>query len=718
MLQSHFRAHTSRFSTQQQIAAGRKTAAASGALTAAGPLILLFGPGESLLWKQRLFGAGIETSIETLCAAALLTAGGLLLAARPSWGRGLATAGLAAGFTAHLNSLLSSPGMLLTAVLVCGLALMGIWRGGQLRHYSLLALHPASLMSRARAACLTALGGWLFAVLTRRGTDPWMVAAGAASLGLATLFAVFWLRRMHRMRALRWKGALHGQGAVRWKWIVGVSVAVLAAVALAWPHRELTLTLAAILPAAALVLTLLMGPADPALRLKSEAWTVESEGWNDTLFHQPARLLVTTFGALCVLGTLLLSLPISTTRPEGISVIDAAFTAVSAVCVTGLIVLDTPRDFSGFGQAAILLLIQLGALGIMTFSTAALGLLGRRLSLRHEAAVAGTLSAEGRHDLFRALRRLLTITVSAELIGTAVLGSLFVREGDAPLYAFWRGLFTAVSAFCNAGFALQSDSLISYQGNAWILHTVALLIMLGGLSPAAIAALPALLGRRRVAVQVKLAFCASLALWVGGALAITAIEWNNSLGGLSFFGRLHNGWLQSVTLRTAGFNSIDIAAAHPPVLTLMMLWMFIGGSPGGTAGGIKTTTAAVLALAVAAAVRGRSEVVAFQRRISTETVYKAAAVATLGLATAMAALVAVQLTQDLPGVMAPFEVVSALGTVGLSIGGTARLDAVGKIIILLTMFMGRVGPLTLFLFLSDRFSKSVWEFPEERIDVG
>jgi trk system potassium uptake protein TrkH len=465
------------------------------------------------------------------------------------------------------------------------------------------------------------------------------------------------------------------------------------------------------LPATALLLTFARAPAEAALRYEPAG------GW-DMVVHQPARLLVVTFLALCVLGTLLLSLPISSPHAAGISLVNAAFTAVSAVCVTGLIVLDTPVDFTGFGQAAILLLIQLGGLGIMTFSTAALGLLGRRLSLRYESAVVSALSVQGRHELFRDLRRLLTITFSAELIGTAVLSSLFAVEGEAPRQALWRGLFTSVSAFCNAGFALQSDSLIGYQRNPWILHTVALLIIIGGLSPAVVAALPDLLLRRRVAVQIKLAVVSTLVLLAGGAIAVTAIEWNNTLANLSLFDRLHNGWFQSVTLRTAGFNSIDIAAVHGSMLTLMMVWMFIGGSPGGTAGGIKTTTAALLALAVAAAIRGRWDVTVFRRRITTETVYKAAAIATLGFSMALLSLMALQLTQDLPGAQAPFEVVSALGTVGLSIGATARLDEVGKILIMATMFAGRVGPLTLFLFLSDRFSKSAWEFPDERIDVG
>jgi trk system potassium uptake protein TrkH len=659
-------------------------------------LLILDRAGADPLSGQRLFGVGASTA----GAALLLAAGGVLLLRRHRWGQTLATAGVLAEFSIHIDSLLRSPELFLAAALACALVLLGVWGGPRVwRHYSLLALHPDSLRSRARGSCWAALGGWLLVVLSRREVGPGIVAAALAAFGVVAVFTVQWLWRAQRFRP------------VPWKRVLAAGLAILGGIALAWPHLELAMTVAALLPAAALLLTFVRPPAEAALRYEPAG------GW-DMVVHQPARLLVITFLALCLLGTLLLGLPLSSTRPAGISLVNAAFTAVSAVCVTGLIVLDTPVDFTGFGQAAILLLIQLGGLGIMTFSTAALGLLGRRLSLRYEGAVVSALSVQGRHELFRDLRRLLTITFSAELIGTAVLSSLFAVEGDAPRQALWRGLFTSVSAFCNAGFALQSDNLIGYQRNPGILHAVALLIIIGGLSPAVVAALPDLMRGRRVPVQIKLAVVSTLALLAGGAIAVTAIEWNSTLANLSFFDRLHNGWFQSVTLRTAGFNSIDIAAVHGSVLTLMMVWMFIGGSPGGTAGGIKTTTAALLALAVAAAVRGRWDVTVFRRRIATETVYKAAAIATLGFSTALLSLVALQLTQDLPGAEAPFEVISALGTVGLSIGATARLDEVGKILIMATMFAGRVGPLTLFLFLSDRFSKSAWEFPEERIDVG
>ncbi len=681
----------------QQLVGGRTVAATSGVLTACAPLLLVLDrAGADPLSGQRLLGIGLSTAAATL----LMGSGGALLLRKHRLGQVLATAGVVAAFGIHIGELLDAPALFLATVLACGLLLLGVWTGQRgVRHYALLSLHPDSLVSRVRGSCLTALAGWLLIVLTRRLVGPGIVTAALGTFTVATVFAAQWLWRAQRFRPVRWKA------------IAAAGLAILIGIVLSWPHRELAMTVAAMLPAVALLATFLRPPDEEALRY-------EPTGWWDMVVHQPARLLVVTFLALCVLGTLLLSLPISSTRAAGISLVNAAFTSVSAVCVTGLIVLDTPVDFTGFGQAAILLLIQLGGLGIMTFSTAALGLLGRRLSLRYEGAVVSVLSVQGRNELFRALRLLLTVTFSAELIGTAVLSSLFVTQGDAPRQALWRGLFTAVSAFCNAGFALQSDNLVGYQHNPWVLHTVALLIIAGGLSPAAVAALPDLWRGRRVSVQTKLVLVSTFVLLVGGAVAFTAIEWNNSLANLGFFDRLHNGWFQSVTLRTAGFNSIDIGTVHGAVLTLMMVWMFIGGSPGGTAGGIKTTTAALLVLAVMAAIRGRWEVTIFRNRIATETMYKAAAIATLGFSTALLSLVALQLTQDLPGAMAPFEVLSALGTVGLSIGATARLDEVGKIIIMATMFAGRVGPLTLFLFLSERFSKSSWEAPEERIDVG
>jgi trk system potassium uptake protein TrkH len=305
-------------------------------------------------------------------------------------------------------------------------------------------------------------------------------------------------------------------------------------------------------------------------------------------------------------------------------------------------------------------------------------------------------------------------------VGAVLLAVAFAAQGDDPAMALWRGVFTSISAFCNAGFALQSDSLMSYQHSPLILHTVGGLIVVGGLSPLAVLALPAVIRRSSspVSAQALLALSAAGVLLVGGFLFMVAFEWNESLRGLGIVDKLHNAWFQSVTLRTAGFNSVDIAVVAPATFTFMLLWMFIGGSPGGTAGGVKTTTVSVLALSVFQTIRGQWTLEAFGKRIPERTRAKAAVVVSIAVLTGLTALIGVLLTQNMPTRMATFEVVSALGTVGLSIGGTAELDGIGKAIIIVCMFVGRVGGLTLLMFLSSRRAPPRLGRPEEEIDVG
>ena len=219
-------------------------------------------------------------------------------------------------------------------------------------------------------------------------------------------------------------------------------------------------------------------------------------------------------------------------------------------------------------------------------------------------------------------------------------------------------------------------------------------------------------------VQTRLVLWTTGILLVVGTALFGASEWNNALAGMGTWDKLHNAWFQSVTLRTAGFNSVDFEFIRPATVTLCVLWMFIGGSPGGTAGGIKTTTFALLALAVTATVRGHRSVTAFGRTIPHTTVYRATAVVTVGLLSLVLVLLAIQLTQEAEPVPALFEVASALGTVGLSMGTTGVLDTVGKIIIMVAMFAGRVGSLTLFVFLMARRSTELWRLPEETVDIG
>lgn len=447
---------------------------------------------------------------------------------------------------------------------------------------------------------------------------------------------------------------------------------------------------------------------------------LERARWWGPLVENPERLFVGTFLVLCILGTILLALPQSSSSGQSFGLVDAAFTATSAVCVTGLIVLDTPVALSGFGQSVVLILIQVGGLGIMTFSTVALWVLGRRMSLRHEGAVASLLGPEDRGDLVAAAKRILVFTVTTELLGATILTAAFLAQGRTLGQAVWQGVFTAVSAFCNAGFALFSDSLVSYQRSPVVLHTMGILILLGALSPACVFALPRLFGRFRapISAQIRLALSATAVLLVAGFVLILAIEWNRTLAGLSPLDRLQNAWFQSITLRSAGFNSLDLNGVHPATFTLMLVFMFIGGNPGGTAAGVKTTTIAVLVLSALQAMRGIWTLEIFGRTIPERTRAKAAAIVVIAVASGIVALSAVLLTQKMPTRLAVFEVVSALGTVGLSLGGTNLLDGVGKAVIIVCMFVGRVGGLTMLMFLNSRRVPPTLGRPVEEMDVG
>ncbi len=667
----------------------------TGLLASLGPLAFI--TAAAMQGSDRLAASEWSGGISTACAA-LITTGGFLLTRQPAAGRLLATAGLCL-FSVHLAVPLSQSPALTLTIALCVLSLLAIlWAADPGRVISARfgsVLPHEALAKRARISSYVYLLTWFVGVAAEFASNLQTIAATAASFGIAWFF----------LARLLWDKRTEGRR--RPDWFLALSAAVAASGALGW-SASAVLTVAA----ASVGVVLLVS------RSAERSGPLQPSGLWDLVLAYPARLLVVTFLLLCTIGTVALALPGSSSSGRSVGLLDAAFTAVSAACVTGLIVLDTPNAFGFSGQLALLVLIQLGGLGIMSFSTAAFGLLGRRLSLRHEGSVAGLIGERDRGDLFNALRRLLALTFGAEAAGAILLAALFITEGDTVWQALWRGLFTAVSAFCNAGFALQSDNLVSYQNNGFILHIVAALIVVGGLSPTVALAAPRLLWGKSVPMQAKLVLTATGVLLVGGTLAIAILEWNHTLSDLSFWNRLNNAWLQSVTLRTAGFNSVDFAAVQPAVLSLMMLFMFVGGSPGGTAGGIKTTTAMVLLLTVMGSIQGRWEAGAFGRRIPHRTVYKAAVITTIGLLSALGGFIALQLTQTLPNDVALFEVVSAFGTVGLSIGGTALLDGVGKVVIMAAMFMGRVGPLTLFIFLAGRSTSAPWERPEEEIDVG
>ena len=437
--------------------------------------------------------------------------------------------------------------------------------------------------------------------------------------------------------------------------------------------------------------------------------------WWEFMLSHPARILLTTFLALCTAGTLLLVFPVSTTK-GAIGLIDAVFTSVSAVCVTGLIVLDTPNDFTLFGQFSILLLIQLGGLGIMSITTVALHAMGHRLSLKHERLL--TIITDATHkDLVHSLAAILKFTFAAECIGALILAALFYAAGDHYPQALWRGVFTAISAFCNAGFALQRDSLIPYQHSPLILHAVSTLIIFGGMAPATSLIVPRWLAGRPVSIPAVIALVTTVLLLFSGAFFMLAFEWNGVLAGLSLGDKIQNAWFQSVTLRTAGFNSVDITHVANPTFIIMVTLMFIGGSPGGTAGGVKTTTVGILGMTFWANISNRSEVIIRSRRIHPVTIYRAITIVASGFVVWFCAVLMLEVTQQISFRDLIFEATSALGTVGLSTGATSLLDEIGKIIIIITMFAGRVGPMTLFMLLSHAHPISDSKYPVQQISI-
>jgi trk system potassium uptake protein TrkH len=440
---------------------------------------------------------------------------------------------------------------------------------------------------------------------------------------------------------------------------------------------------------------------------KTDSWAV--------LLDHPARVLLATFFVLRALGTFLLVLPIAS-RTGHIDLIDAVFTAVSAVCVTGLIVLDTPHDFTVTGQCFIALLIQLGGLGIMSIATIALYAMGRRLSLRQERLMSSITDTE-HSDLFRSLATILKFTFLVEGFGAVLLTMAFYFAGDTPADAIWRGVFTAISAFCNAGFALQTDSLLVYQANPFVIQTVATLIIAGGMAPAICLVIPRWLSGRRIPIPARIALTTSMVLLLSGALVVLAFEWHGVLAGMSLPDKIQNAWFQSVTLRTAGFNSVDIAAVTGPTFLFMLCFMFIGGSPGGTAGGVKTTTIGILAMTFWANVTNRKDVIIQHRRIRSVTIYQAVTIVVSGIIIWFAVVVMLEATQQISVRDLIFEATSAIATVGLSTGATSQLDEIGKIIIIIAMFVGRIGPITLFMLLSDEQATGSSKYLDVKISL-
>jgi trk system potassium uptake protein TrkH len=687
----------------------RSLAAARWALIASAPApIVLIG-----WWRGGpIEHAPLEALVPTLAALLTLMGAGVLLPTRPGLANAFALLGMIFVIAVAAPALIASPPLALMLGVVLVVAALLLFRVVRRRRNVDPCDPPEHRLHAFRGAALSTTLLWVLSTLSRSLHDDTIGLAGlvtSASISLALLLA--WV--LVSFRAYRQS---RGSDTPRASQLVRKLVILAGAIAVPlWLEvADWTLTNVADALASLTILGLIV-----LARLDRQEETQGGGLWDLILGH-PSRLMVVTFAILCAVGSILLALPRASADGVGLPLSDAAFTSVSAVCVTGLSVIDVGKVFSPLGQFFLLVLIQAGGLGIMTFSTAAMRLLGGRLSLRHEGAMAQLVSPEDRSRIFASTIRLIAFTFSVELLGALMIWLSLVTSGaEDPLSAIWSSLFTAISAFCNAGFALTTDNLVAFQQTPAILHIVALLIIMGGLSPAVVLIVPRWLSGRPVPPQARLALITTLVLLGVGFLAFLAFEWTRSLGGLDVGDRIHNAWFQSVTLRTAGFNSVDLSVTHPATLLVMLGLMLIGGSPGGTAGGFKTTTLAVLTLGLIASIRGREEINAGRRRISHRSYFKAAAVVGIFLMMAFGAVIALLLTQDMPPRVAIFETFSAIGTVGLTIGGTNQLDEVGRGIIMVCMFVGRVGPLTLLMLLSrETKTRENWKQPETDIEVA
>lgn len=439
---------------------------------------------------------------------------------------------------------------------------------------------------------------------------------------------------------------------------------------------------------------------------------------------EPTQVLVMGFGAVILIGALLLNLPIANVTGRSIGFIDALFTATSAVCVTGLAVVDTGTYWTIFGKTIILILIQVGGLGFMTMATMIALILGKKISLKERLVIQEALNQNTLAGLVRFTRYIVFGTFMIEGIGALFLSFRFI-----PQLGFLKGvaysIFHSVSAFCNAGFDIIGNgvSLMPYVTDPIVNFTVMLLIITGGLGFSVIVDMKSRRSFRKLSLHSKVTLLVTGLLIMLSFIIFLLLEWGNpdTLGELGFGGKLLAALFQSVTPRTAGFNTLQMSQLTDASKLMTIILMFIGGSPASTAGGIKTVTLGVLILTVISVIRGREDTEAFGKRISRNIVNRSLTIGVVGILFVFGTTMILSVTEPTFSFMdVLFEAASALGTVGLSMGITPNLSIVGKLIIIVTMFFGRVGLLTVAFALArqQRKNKGTVKYPEEKVMVG
>ncbi len=441
--------------------------------------------------------------------------------------------------------------------------------------------------------------------------------------------------------------------------------------------------------------------------------------------NQPVRVICLSFIIVIMLGTIILTLPFCSKDGQFTPFLDALFTATSATCVTGLVVYDTFLKWSFAGQLIILLLIQIGGLGILTITSFFNIALGRKLGLRGAHLASETANALDLSDTPRLLKAIMLVSFLFETVGALLLMADFVpRYGSDGVFL---SIFLSVSAFCNAGFDLlgregEYISLSHYNDNTYVLVIISFLIIFGGLGFLVWKDLAQYRKTKKLLLHTRVVLVVSGILIAAGTLMFLLFEWHNekTIGSLPIAQRILASYFQSVTSRTAGFNSVDMLGMNSITKLFMIILMFIGASPGSTGGGIKTTTFAVIIITVASVVSGREDAVLFKRRVDKPIVYKALSISVFAVIIVLTTMSVIYFTSEeaIDGMNALFESVSAFSTVGLSTGVTQIANIPSRIVLIIAMFIGRVGPVSMALSLSLRQGRRAEIIPEGKILVG
>ena len=447
----------------------------------------------------------------------------------------------------------------------------------------------------------------------------------------------------------------------------------------------------------------------------------------------PVRILSMGFAVVILIGAGLLKLPVSAANGISTPFIDCLFVSTSATCVTGLVTVDTGTHWSYFGKTVIMFLIEIGGLGFMSFATLFALILGRKITLKERLILQESMNVSGLQGLVKLAKYILLFTVSVQVTAALILSTQFIPQFGLAKGIYYS-IFHSVSGFCNAGIDLfgNFNSVTSYHSNPVIIITLGSLIIIGGLGFyvwqelyrifkengfwLGFKAMP-----KKLSVNAKLVLSVTGILLIGGTVLMFLFEMNNpgTIQGMSLGDKILNSWFAAVTPRTAGFNSLSIADMSHAGRFLTIILMFIGGSPGSTAGGIKTTTLGLLVFTVLSIIRNRPDTVIFRKRIGADVVLRALAIVFIAMSLVVTVVMILCITEQ--GVSLEYliyETVSAFGTVGLTLGLTPNLSFAGKMVIALTMYIGRLGPLTLVVALARRSNLRGIRYPEDKIIVG